>query len=422
MFQSTLFGYTLKEAPREAESPSHRYLTRGAYINQLGSGIYSLLPLGYRVYKKIEGIIREEINAVGGQELLMPSLQPGTLWKETGRWETIDPPLFKLQDRHEKTLALGSTHEEVVTDLARTYIRSYRDLPCAVYQIQTKFRNEMRATGGLLRVREFIMKDLYSFHATPEDLDQYYELVKQAYLRIYKRCGVNALPIGASSGSIGGNSSNEFACIAHSGEDKIAVCSNCNFAANVEIMEKHDTCLQCGHAINLQHAIEVGHIFKLGTKYSEKMNATFIDEQGKKQELIMGCYGIGIGRLLATAVEVHHDDKGIIWPLSIAPFHVHLIPLTNKKNTEGTIEKTSLSLYEHLQKRGIDVLYDDRPGLTAGEKFNDSDLLGIPIRLVVSEKTLACDSVELKLRSSGESEIMSYNDSIDRINHYVATL
>ncbi len=422
MFQSTLFGYTLKEAPRETESPSHRYLTRGAYINQLGSGIYSLLPLGYRVYKKIEEIIRQEISAIGGQELLMPSLQPGNLWKETGRWETIDPPLFKLQDRHDKTLVLGSTHEEVVTDLARSYIRSYRDLPCAVYQIQTKFRNEMRATGGLLRVREFMMKDLYSFHATTEDLDRYYELVKQTYLRIYKRCGVDALPISASSGSIGGNSSNEFACIAESGEDTVAVCSQCQFAANVEIMEKHDTCLECGHAIRLQKAIEVGHIFKLGTKYSEKMNATFIDEHGKKQPLIMGCYGIGVGRLLATAVEVHHDDKGILWPGSIAPFQVHLVPLTHKKDVHGGVGKISLALYESLQKEGIDVLYDDRDGLTAGEKFNDSDLLGMPIRIVVSEKTVANDSVEIKFRSSQKSELVNQNESIERIKHYVATL
>lgn len=417
MFQSKLLGKTTKQAPRDAESTSHILLTRAGYIQQLMSGVYSLLPLGFRVHKKIENIIRKELNALGAQELLMPSLQSSNLWIESGRWDAIDPPLFKFEDRHKKIIALASTHEEVITDLARTHVNSYRDLPFSAYQIQTKFRNEMRSTGGLLRVREFIMKDMYSFHRTEEDLDVFYGKVLEAYRRIYTQCGIQAFPIHASSGSIGGSSSHEFACIAPTGEDKIAICSSCSFAANSEIMEEGQTaCPKCGHILTMESAIENGHIFKLGTKYSEPLHAMFVDENGVKKPIIMGCYGIGVGRLLATVIEINHDEQGMKWPASLAPFDVHLIPLKSSDEQVNTrISSEVKKLYETLTNADIEVLFDDREECSTGEKFKDSDLIGLPYRIVISEKTLTQNSVELKNRASGEMKMVQPNEVIHMI-------
>ncbi|MBI2644704.1 proline--tRNA ligase [Candidatus Uhrbacteria bacterium] len=414
MFQSTLLGKTSKHSPRDAESISHILLTRSGYIQQLMSGVYSLLPMGFRVHKNIENIIREELNILGCQELLMPSLQPANLWMESNRWDTIDPPLFKFEDRHKKIIGLASTHEEVITDLARTHVHSYRDLPFSAYQIQTKFRNEMRSTSGLLRVREFIMKDLYSFHRTEEDLDIFYEAIKAAYARIYQRCGIRAVPIRASSGSIGGNFSHEFACIAPTGEDKIALCSSCDFAANFETMEQGQTvCPQCGAVLTTESAIENGHIFKLGTKYSEPLHATFVNEDGIKKPIIMGCYGIGVGRLLATVIETNHDENGMIWPVAIAPFAAHIIPLTSSDDAIQTrISNEAKKLYETLFSAGIETLFDDRSDATAGEKFKDADLIGLPHRIVISEKTLAQDSGEWKERASKEIKILRLSDIV----------
>ncbi|MDD2647141.1 MAG: proline--tRNA ligase [Patescibacteria group bacterium] len=409
MRQSKLFSKTLREAPKDAQTISHKLLVRAGFINQLTSGVWTLLPLGLRVHDKIANIIREEINAIGGQELVMPALQPKDLWQETGRWDTIDPPLFKIKNRHDKWLCLGPTHEEVITDLARQFINSYKDLPLAVYQIQNKFRNEMRPTGGLLRVIEFVMKDLYSFHANMEDLDDYFNKVVAAYYRIYERCGLKAVAVEASSGSIGGNFSYEFMVLANSGEDKIAICTKGDWGANLEVAKDVSKCPKCGGQIEIKNSIEASHAFKLGKKYSEKMKANFMNKDGKEEALVMGCYGIGLGRLLATIVEVSNDDKGIIWPRSVAPFDVHLIglDLDDKK-----IAEKAEKVYQELVENGFDVLFDDRLD-SPGIKFKDADLIGIPVRLIVSQKT--GDKIEYKERAKKEFELIDIKKIIDKI-------
>jgi len=365
MLQSKLFPKTKKQAPKDAMAASHKFLTQAGYIQQLAAGVWTLLPLGFRVYKKIENIIREEINNLGAQEIFMPALQPKELWKETGRWEEIDPPLFKFQDRHKRELALGSTHEEVVTDLARKNITSYKELPFALYQIQNKFRNEMRATSGLLRTREFIMKDLYSFHASKEDLDKYYKKVCKVYLKIYKRCGLKAIIVEASSGTIGGKESHEFMILADSGEDTILICPKCKWAANIEVGEKYKFCPKCKRKLIKEKSVEVGHIFKLGEKYSKVMGANFVDKDGKRKSIVMGCYGIGLERLMAVIVESSHDDFGIIWPKTVAPFDIHLLRLSKNKKIISWADK----VYNSLQNRGFEVLYDERDE-SAGRCFD----------------------------------------------------
>ncbi len=409
MRQSQLFARTKKEAPREAVSVSHKLLARGDFIDQLAAGIYTLLPLGWRVFKKIEEIIREEMNAAGGQEFFMPTLIPKNLWQETGRWETIDPPLFVVKDRHGKELALGPTHEEVITDLVRRRINSYKDLPFFLYQIQNKFRNELRATGGLLRVREFIMKDLYSFHSDPEDLAKFYSKMAEVYLRIYRRCGLEAVMVEATSGSIGGNQCHEFMVFASSGEDKVAVCSNCNWAANQEAVGDSENCSKCGAKIKVRQGIEAGHIFKLDENYSQKMKAEFVAEDGRTKPIIMGCYGIGLGRLLAAAVEVNHDSRGIVWPESLAPFMVQLISLNQPEAAE--------KVFQALKEAGLEVLYDDRDELSPGEKFADADLIGLPWRLVVSAKTGI--QVEVKKRTAEKAELMTLDRALEMIKKSV---
>jgi len=409
MRQSQLFTKTLRSNPKDAQTISHKLLVRAGYINQLTSGVWSLLPLGWRVYKKIENIIREEMNAIDGQEVFLPTLQPKELWQETGRWETIDPPLFKVKDRHDKWLCLGPTHEEVITDLARQYIQSYKDLPLAVYQIQNKFRNEMRPTGGLLRTREFVMKDLYSFHTCEEDLDEYYQKVVEAYHNIYKRCQLKSIAVEASSGSIGGTSSHEFMILADSGEDKILVCEKKDWGINLEIGRGQNKCLLCGGKLELKNAIEAGHTFKLGTLYSQKMGANFMDKDGKQKPIVMGCYGIGLQRLMATIVEVHHDEFGIIWPKSVTPYDVHLVGLDLE---DKKVEKLAEEVYQKLIKAKIEVLYDDRLE-SAGVKLKDADLIGIPVRLVVSQKT--GKKVEYKERGSKKIGLLTINEVIDKI-------
>ncbi|MDA2922658.1 proline--tRNA ligase [Patescibacteria group bacterium AH-259-L07] len=408
MNQSQLFTKTLRKDPKDAVTVSHRFLVRAGFIRQLTSGVWSLLPLGLRVYRRIENIIREEMNVIGGQEVYLPTLQPKELWQETDRWETIDPPLFKLKDRHGKWLGLGSTHEEVITELARLYIESYKDLPKAVYQIQNKFRNEMRPTGGLLRTREFVMKDLYSFHASEKDLDTYYKKVVTAYTTIYKRCGLEVVVVKASSGSIGGSESHEFMILADSGEDKIVLCRSCGWAANVEVVKK-STCPQCRKALKQYRTIEAGHTFKLGTTYSHKMQAFFTNKNGAKKSIIMGCYGIGLQRLMATIVEARHDKDGIIWPQSVAPFDIHLtgLDLEDKK-----VKKFVQEIYTALKKAGKDVLFDDRDE-SAGVKFKDADLIGIPIRLVISKKTK--NKIEYKERDKKTTKLFTRLQLLDKM-------
>jgi prolyl-tRNA synthetase len=550
MHISKLFGKTQKETPAEAETTSHRLLLRAGMIHQVAAGVYAYLPLGWRVFQKIVGIIRDEMNKAGGQELMMPVLQPLELWQETGRDKAFGRGLFTLTDRRERRLVLGPTHEEVITLLASRNVQSYRDLPLLLYQIQTKFRDEPRPRGGLIRVREFSMKDLYSFDTDEEGLDQSYKRMLQAYQNIYTRCGLSSLLVEADSGAIGGKDSHEFMVVAEDGEDEVIYCEKCGYAANVEkaqsakgkvgggeplskeevatpgagsieevaeffkIPASHtlkavfyiadgkmvfvvirgdidvneiklknalggtdlrlatedeviqagivagaaspvgiagfrviaddsvtsgtnfvagankpethlknvnyprdfkadlvadiaqaragEECPQCGGKLSSTHGIEVGHVFKLGTFLSEKLGALFIDAEGASRPIVMGCYGIGLDRLLAAAIEVNHDDKGIIWPLSIAPYHIYLCALhTEDPKVAAAAEK----VYNDLEAQGIEVLFDDR-NESPGVKFNDADLLGIPFRVTVSPRTLDKNSAEIKRRSEKESQLV----------------
>ena len=551
---SKLFGKTLRQTPAEAENVSHQLLLKAGMIHQLAAGVYSYLPLALRALQKIENIIREEMNAIGGQELQMPVLQPLEMWRETERDLAFGKGLFTLSDRRERPLVLGPTHEEVITELVKRNVQSYRDLPLLLYQIQTKFRDEPRPRGGLMRVREFGMKDLYSFDTDEEALDITYQKMIGAYQRIYERCGLDSVVVEADSGAIGGKESHEFMVIAESGEDVILSCSKCDYAANVEKAEsvkprggevggesekgemlpmeevatpgiitieelanfldvpksqtlkavfyaadgdivfvairgdlevnevklknvlgchelrlateeevanaglvagsasplglsgikrvgdpsitlganlvaganKPDThmrnvnyprdfaidllvdiataqagegCPRCGTPLLATRGIEVGHVFKLGSFFSERMGATFLDRDGVARPILMGCYGIGIGRLLAAAIEQYHDENGIIWPTPIAPYQVHLCPLsTDNEEVAARAE----SLYAELKREGLEVLFDDRAE-SPGVKLNDADLLGMPLRVVLSPRTLKTGSVEVKMR--GEKEV-----------------
>jgi prolyl-tRNA synthetase len=411
MYQSSLFSKSRKNPPKDAVTISHRLLAKAGFIDQLASGIWSFLPLGWRVHQKIENIIREEMNAIDGQEVFLPTLQPKSLWQETNRWSKIDPPLFKTRDRHNREYGLGSTHEEVITDLARKNIKSYKDLPLAVYQIQTKFRNEMRATSGLLRTREFMMKDLYSFHQDEKDLDKYYQKVCLAYEKIYQRCGLRTIKVEASSGTIGGDVSHEFMVLAETGEDKILICQKCGWAANIEI-GREKLCPKCKARLEQKSCIEVGHVFKLGLKYSQVMKANFVNKENQEKPIVMGCYGIGLGRLMAAIIEVHHDKNGMIWPKEIAPFDVHLLELSLNKSVRNLCK----SVYKELQKNNIEVLYDERSE-SPGIKLKDADLIGIPVRLVISEKTGG--KVEVKKRDEDKIELVEMKKLIPRIKRLI---
>ncbi|MCX7911491.1 MAG: proline--tRNA ligase [Dehalococcoidales bacterium] len=561
---SKLFGKTIREVPADADTISHQLLLRAGMISQLASGIYSYLPLGYRVLRKIEGIVRDEMNRAGGQELHMPVLQPLELWQQSGRAQSMGRVLFTLYDRREHALALGPTHEEVITHLASRYVKSYRDLPLLLYQIQTKFRDEPRPRGGLIRVREFAMKDLYSFDTDEAGLEISYQKMVQAYENIYRRCGLPVMLVEADSGAIGGKDSREFMAITESGEDEIIYCPDCRYAANMEkavavkgqiggseplpVVEvatpgmgtieevagylgipanrtlkavfyvadgalvfavirgdltinevklknqlhatelrmateaevtgagivagaaspvglkgfrvvaddsvttgtnfvaganKPDThlknvnyprdftadivadiataragdrCTRCGGTLRATRGIEVGHVFKLGTIYSAKFGASFIDEKGETRPTVMGCYGLGLGRLMAAVGEYNHDEKGIVWPLSIAPYHVYLCPLFR----EGSrVTEVAEKLYHELEAGGIEVIYDDREE-SAGVKFNDADLLGIPFRLTVSPRTLEKEGVELKKRTEKDAEIVKLTEVVTRLRGLIS--
>jgi prolyl-tRNA synthetase len=567
---SKLFGKTLRQTPAEAESISHQLLLRAGMIAQEAAGIYSYLPLGWRVLRKIESIIREEMDKAGGQELMLPVLQPFELWQQSGRDVSFGKSLFTLTDRKEHTLALGPTHEEIITDLVHRYVQSYRELPVLLYQIQTKLRDEPRPRGGLLRVREFIMKDLYSFDVDEAGLDESYRKMCQAYKNIYARLALPALMVEADSGAIGGKDSHEFMVLTENGEDEVICCSNCGYAANAEkaqfakthipvsrspessegkakkplpleeiatpgtetieevadfvgvatsqtlksvfysadgefifviirgdlevnetklrnalkctelrlateaevneaglvagfaspigvkgvkvvaddsitsgsnftvgankpghhlrnanyprdfkvdliadiaLARSGDNCPKCQGKLSSARGIEVGHVFKLGTFISEKFGASFLDNDGKSRPIVMGCYGIGLGRLLAAIVEQSHDDKGIIWPSSVAPYQVHLCPLSLDK---PAVAPTAERIYQELQKEGIEVLFDDRDD-SPGVKFNDADLLGIPLRLTLSPRTLQSQSVEAKWRLKKETQLLPLDDLLVRV-------
>lgn len=411
MRQSQLFTKTQKNVAEDEVSRNAQLLTRAGYIDRLFAGVYSFLPLGLRVLTNIENIIREEMNRIGAQEILMPALHPKENWVTTGRWDELDV-LFKLNGAGEREYALGATHEEIVTPLMQKSVLSYKDLPRAAYQLQTKFRNETRAKSGILRGREFRMKDLYSFHANQVDLDEYYEKVTEAYFRIFTRLGLRETTyLTYASGGTFSKYSHEFQTVTDAGEDLIYICDDCKVAINKEVIEDlNSSCPQCKKG-NLREAkaIEVGNIFKLATKYSAPFEFNFVDENNTQQPVLMGCYGIGPSRVLGTIVEVHNDDKGMIWPEEVAPFKVHLISLA--QNQEQTDQANTL--YEELLKRNISVLYDDRPDARAGEKFADSDLIGIPTRVVLSARSLENGGVECKKRNQTESEVLSIDQFLN---------
>lgn len=554
-----MFLHTLKETPSDAEVVSHKLMLRSGMIRKVAAGIYSLLPLGLRSIRKVEAIVREEMNRAGAEEVMMPMVLPAELWKESGRWDFYGKELLRVKDRHEREFCLGPTHEEAVTDIVRGYVRSYRRLPVNLYQIQTKFRDEIRPRFGLMRGREFIMKDAYSFHATEECAEREYKNMFDAYTRIFERCGLEFRAVEAETGQIGGSFSHEFMVLAETGEDAIASCVSCSYAANIEkaeirqepenvasiekpmervstpgrksveevsgflkipptvliktliystekgaiaalvrgdaeineaklrrvsgvetlnladektvkeatgapsgfagpvglsipiyadygvrnissgvtganradahimnvspkrdfkaiyadlrVVSAGDGCPRCKAAFEIKRGIEVGHIFKLGTKYSESMKALFLDDKGVEKPIIMGCYGIGIGRTAAASIEQNHDEAGIIWPPPLAPFDCIIVPV-NVNDLETS--KASEALYSELSSEGLSVLYDDRDE-RAGVKFKDADLLGIPVRLTVSAKTLTQGSFEIKRRNEKESRLVKKQEAIAEV-------
>lgn len=367
---SEAFIVTLREEPKEAEIISHRLMLKSGLIKRLGSGSYSYLPLGLRVLNKVENIVRDEMNALGAQEVLLPALVPMELWKKTGRDKLIGEVMIKFKDRHGKDLTLGPTHEEVITDLVAGFIKSYRQLPVVLYQIQTKFRDEPRPQFGVIRSKEFIMKDAYSFDKDIEGLKASYEKMRNAYTRIFSRCGLNIKQTHADPGFIGGDES-------------------CEFAADT---------------------IEVGHIFKLGTKYSESFGATFLDANGKSRPMIMGCYGIGINRIIAACIEQNHDKDGIIWPPALAPYSIIILPL----NLD--LLDFAFRLYQELTKGGIGVIIDDRDE-SGGVKFKDADLIGIPIRVTIGKEQYAQNKVEVSMRRNREITIVSKERCVEEIKN-----
>jgi prolyl-tRNA synthetase len=411
MKMSTLFTKTFKDAPQDAESANARYLIRGGFIDQHMAGVYSYLPLGLKVLHKVQAIVRQEMDAIGGQEILMPALLSSEPWKVSGRWDDPDckEVMFQFKGAGDRDVCLGWTHEEIVVPLVQKFVNSYQDLPVFVYQIQDKFRNELRAKSGILRGREFNMKDLYSFHATEEDLEAYYDKVIEAYRRVFTRCGITALPTEASGGAFS-KISHEFQMPTESGEDTVYMNQAGDYAWNKEIapdLKDGDMAPDGSGPVKEIKAVEVGNIFKLRTRFTEPFKMMYMDAEGTQKPVQMGCYGIGPSRVVGSIVEAHHDDKGIIWPKEVAPFQIHLISLSSKDETKlEEIRAAAESLYDDLRKEGIEVIWDDRSGLSAGAKFADADLMGMPLRLVISEKTLAENSVEWKPRSSQESHLV----------------
>ena len=410
MRQSQLFGKTLKENPKDEIAKNAILLERGGFIYKTMAGVHDFLPLGLRVLSKINTIIREEINGIGGQEMFLSAFQPRERWEKTGRWDSARGVMYRLNDNSGHSFGLGFTHEEAIAEIATRSIFSYKDLPLAVYQIQTKFRDEPRAKSGLIRGREFLMKDLYSFHTDEADLERFYSIAKMAYERVFKRVGLKAYITEASGGSFTKSFSHEFQVLSDAGEDWLLYCVLCGYAQNKEISQtkEGERCSRCTGTVALGRSIEVGNIFKLGTKFSDAFNLQYVDADGNKKSVVMGSYGIGPGRLMGTVVEIMHDERGIIWPENIAPFTVHCIALESKDTTENIkIKKAGEKLYAELQKKGVEVLYDDRRDRSAGQKFADADLLGIPIRLVISEKTIAKKSVEIKRRNSDAVKLVA---------------
>jgi len=413
---SQLVSKTRKEAPRGEGSRNAELLIRAGYIDKLQAGVYTYLPLGLIVLKKIEAIIREEMNAAGGQEVLMPALHPKENWVITGRWDKMGDDLYKVKDRGDKEFALGPTHEEVVVPLIKQFVNSYKDLPLGVYQFQNKFRMELRAKSGLLRGREFIMKDFYSFHADEKDLAHYYEKMKSVYQNVFKRVGIGHLTyLTYASGGSFSKYSHEFQTLTPAGEDTIYLCDKCLIAINKEIKNELEACPQCGQkTFREEKAIEVGNIFELKTKFTDPFEMTYKDADGKEKPVVMGCYGIGLGRVMGTIVEVWSDEQGIRWPDTVAPFKVHLVAIGAREGE--MVENAAASLYTDLTEAGIETIWDDRD-VSAGNKLADADLLGMPWRLVLSEKTLQEGKVEIKERGNEKAWFLPIEEVISHFKN-----
>ena len=406
MRQSDLFTKTLRDNPKDEISENAKLLSRGGFIYKNSAGIYSFLPLGWRVAEKVIAIIRQEMDAIGGQQMLMPALVEKKYLEPTGRWDLDVGYFAKGKNESDFNFTLGWTHEEVLTAVVSKYVSSYKDLPFSAYQIQTKFRHEQRAKSGLLRSREFIMKDLYSFHTDEEDLMKYYRIAAQAYHKIYQRCSLKALYTLAAGGVFTMSNTHEFQVLADVGEDTIMVCGECEYAENREIsnLKEGGKCPKCSGKIMAKTAIEVGNIFPLGTKYSERLGLQFVDEEGKKRPVVMGSYGIGIGRLIGAVVETSRDEKGIVWPESISPYGLHLV----------TLGVSGDKIYNSLLKAGIELLYDDRDE-SAGVKFPDGVFLGFPYRAVISKRT--DDKIELRHRKTSKMELVSLATLVSKIKN-----
>ncbi|NIT04444.1 hypothetical protein GTO10_06115 [Candidatus Saccharibacteria bacterium] len=403
MRYAKLLGKSLREAPKEAEIASHKLLARGGFVDQLMAGSWTLLPLGWRVVSKINDIIREELDKTGAQEMLMPLMHPKEVWNRTGRWDDpgVKEIMYQFKDKRGREFGLSFTHEEIVMDLLGKHTSSYKDYPVKVYHFSTKFRNEPRPRGGVLRTREFMMKDLYSAHVSEGDMYDYYWQVKDAYLRSFRRMDLDAKVVEASGGVFTENYTHEFQVLSPAGEDIIYYCSSCGFAQNKEVFKgkKGGACPACKKGkIKEGSAIEVGNIFPLGQKYAKSMGVTFADQDGKKKYPWFASYGIGPARVMATIVELHHDKRGILWPREVTPFDVHLVSLAGG-------EEAAEKLYDTMEHSGLEVLFDDRDE-TAGVKLKDADLIGIPVRVVVSKKSLEEGGVEVSSRKDKRSEVV----------------
>ena len=419
MYFSKLFVPTTRQDPSDAELISHKLMVRSGMIKKTAAGIYNWLPIGYRVLKKVENIVRKNLDNFGAQEILMPMVQPAELWKESLRFDQYGKELLKFKDRSERDFVLGPTHEEIICEIFRSYPISYKELPINLYQIQTKFRDEIRPRFGVMRCREFLMKDAYSFDIDEKGMEKSYENMKDAYVSIFNDIGLDYRIVKADAGNIGGDVSEEFHIIADSGEDLLAISDSSDFAANVEVLEyEKDPSELDGEPspdgkgkLMIKRGIEVGHIFQLGQKYSEKMSVSIKDSSGKGIDVFMGCYGVGVSRIVAAAIEQNHDDKGIIWPYAIAPFHVNVICLDPKKEE---VLKECESVYQIIKDAGHDVLLDDRD-IRAGQKFTDNEILGIPYSIVIGPKNFSNNSFEFVPRKTNKKLDLNIDEIKQRL-------
>ena len=408
---------TTKNTPNDAEIISHKLMIRSGMIKKLASGLYTWMPLGLRILKKIENIIRSEMDKVNALEILMPAIQPSELWKESGRWDKYGPELLRLTDRHEREFCFGPTHEEIITDIARKDINSYKQLPLIYYQIQTKFRDEIRPRFGVMRAREFLMKDAYSFHENEECLNKTYEIMFQAYKNCFNKIGFEYKVVNADNGQIGGSESHEFHVIADNGEDELIFSDSSDYAINAELFsdkpKEGDISPDGSGKVKIKRGIEVGHIFKLGDNYSDAMDATISNKNNENIKMVMGCYGIGVSRIAAAAIEQSNDDKGIIWPKSISPFSVTIISIGYSKN--NILKKYTNDLYKELIKNNIETLLDDRD-ISPGNMFSDSDLIGIPYKIIIGNRFIENGELEFKSRKSDTTTKILEDKDISKIS------